>query len=676
MRIKFVSYFFIFFLFKVGGGDTARSSRPGWCPHQPTNIWNMRWFIQYIFFFFLILFCKNLFAQNKSARYEIDAKRIGVNFYDKDALPRSREFIRLDSTYYVGWYYEGMFKYDRAADYLGYKNCIEPLKKSFLLFEKNYKNDLKTVLTPGAYSFAQSDIMQLSNALYDSYSNVEEPDSAMWVLNKIQSWNTGNDFMEYHIKTAWTIHRNRFYLHKYVFLKNTVEENEQLALNHLYTALAGGDANAIFYLAIIHNYLLNIDSAALYYNILKQTGGFSYNNYAHFQNTLGNFAEAINDFENDMNAFDKRLIEAYYFLPTLFINSGESKKAIDETNGIIATNGSTPGFGWYNIALARSYLYNGQLDSCDKAITKAAQFKEVHIGTTLGQSQYDFAVNVIKLMLAENKIARVKFLNTGWWYSLKDLSEIAGLKGEQFLLKFALVNQLSGNPEREQVIYNIFTSENVIGFDEILDLMKNISPQYFAEIYKQKLQTEKRKNIVRYLQLFYGEFSYEKDDYNESLHTFENILNTALLDTSHEKLFIARLYESLARSYSHDDEKDKEANMKYNFFNEYPQLIPFSGFTIKMNLATSGLDNSMEKNIIKELKSCDINFTDETNSNIPKAFINFLQLKNKYEVDYNVTDANGKIIVPQQKIYFKNEKGVGKELALRLCGVGGPAELD
>ena len=164
-------------------------------------------------------FRKNTFAQNNAARYEIDAKRIGVNFYDKDALPRSREFIRLDSTYYVGWYYEGMYKYDRAADYLGYKNCIEPLKKSLFLFERNYNNNLKNIFAPGNYTMAQTDIMRLCNALYDSYSNMEEPDSAMWLLQRIQDWNTGNDFMEYHIKAAWTIHRNRFYLHKYSFLK-------------------------------------------------------------------------------------------------------------------------------------------------------------------------------------------------------------------------------------------------------------------------------------------------------------------------------------------------------------------------------------------------------------------------------------------------------------------------
>ena len=81
----------------------------------------LRLFKSYLLFFILMVFCTNVFSQANAKRYEIDAKRIGVNFYDKDALPRSREFIRLDSTYYVGWYYEGLFKYDRAADYIGYK---------------------------------------------------------------------------------------------------------------------------------------------------------------------------------------------------------------------------------------------------------------------------------------------------------------------------------------------------------------------------------------------------------------------------------------------------------------------------------------------------------------------------------------------------------------------------
>ncbi len=633
-------------------------------------------FLKYIFVFTAFGFGKNLVAQNSTVRYEIDAKRVGVNYYDKDALPLSREFIRLDSTYYVGWYYGGMYKFERAADYLGYKNCIGSLRKSLSLFERNYKNNFKEIFAPGGYNMAQVDAIQMCNALYDSYSNIEQPDSAMWLLEKVRSWNTGNDFMEYHIKVAWTIHRNRFYLHKYSFLKKSVAANEQLALNHLYEAMAQGDGTAIFYLAIIHNYLLNIDSTAFYYNILKQAGGFSYNNYAHFENTIGNFAEAISNFENEKYTFDKRLIESYYFLPTLYINSGKSKKAIDETNGIIAQMGSTPGFGWYNIALARSYLYNGQLDSCEKAINKAAQFKELHIGTTLGQAQYNFAVNVIKLLLAKNKIARIKFLNKGWWYSLTDLSSIGTLTGEAFLLKFALVNEISENPERQQVIYNLFTSENVIGFDEILNLMKNISPQYFETVYKEKAVSEKRPNIVRYMQLFAGEFEYEDGKQAQSKRTFENILYNTILDTAHEKLFLARLYESLARSYAYDDETDKAQAMVYSYFKEYPQLIPFSGFKMKMYLNTPNAENATTKKIINELKSCDINWADEPDIMTARVYLSFSATKNKYSVDYSVVDAGGKTIVAPQKMYFKKPNGVGKELGLKIFGVGGAVEME
>src|SRR5205823_3847038 len=120
---------------------------------------------------------------------------------------------------------------------------------------------------------------------------------------------------------------------------------------------------------------------------------------------------------------------------------------------------STPGFGWYNIALARSYLYNGQLDSCRKTIEKAAEFRELHLGTTLGQAQYDFAVNVVKLMLVNQEIERIKFFNPGWWYSLNALSKLSELVGERFLLRFAIVNQFANNPERQNVIYTLFSSE-------------------------------------------------------------------------------------------------------------------------------------------------------------------------------------------------------------------------
>jgi hypothetical protein len=611
-------------------------------------------------------------AQNAAKRYEIDAKRIGVSLYDKDALPRSREFIRLDSTYYVGHYYEGIYKYERAADFLGYKNCIAPLKKAFLLFEKDFKNELNN---PVANSIKPFDIRNISSSLYECYSNIERADSAMWVLEKIQNWNLQFDMMEYHIKAAWTIHRNRFYLNKYPFLKNTVEENEHLALNHLYQALGQGNSSAIFYMAIIHNYLQNIDSAELYYNYLLQNGGISYNNYGHYKNTLGHFAEAIENMEKEKFSYDKRLVEPFYFLPTLYINSGRTIDGIKTANEIIMHNGSTPGFGWYNIALARSYIYNGQLDSCERTIEKAAQFKELHLGTTLGQSQYDFAVNAVKLLLVNQKIERIKFFNSAWWYSVTDLIKISELLGEKFILRFAIVNEFANNPERENVIYTLFSSENVIGFDEIWNIIKDISPEYFTNYFKHKMFTENRENVKRYMQFFYGNFLFKTGDEEEGKKILENILYYTPMDTAHEKLFLARVAENLARQYKEDGDKQKYNQLLTFYLAQYPQLLPFSGLKIKMKLNISGLDDETVKKIKEELEDCQVDWVTD-NSYASIASINFEKKKDKYEVIYSVLNSGGKQLVPQQRIIFKNPMGLGKELALRFFGVNGPLRYE
>ncbi len=69
-------------------------------------------------------------ADKMEKRYlDIDAKR-ATGIQPEDMLPRSREFKRIDSTYYVGWMLEGEYKYEHAADYLGYKNAIPPLERA------------------------------------------------------------------------------------------------------------------------------------------------------------------------------------------------------------------------------------------------------------------------------------------------------------------------------------------------------------------------------------------------------------------------------------------------------------------------------------------------------------------------------------------------------------------
>ncbi|HRH59525.1 MAG TPA: hypothetical protein PL045_03095, partial [Chitinophagaceae bacterium] len=188
--------------------------------------------------------CKNSFTQNAAARYEIDAKRIGVNPTSKDALPRSREFIRLDSTYYVGWMYEGMYKFERSADYLGYKNAIVPLRKSFDLlnkdFEKNFRQLFNDVNTLIHYYPRYQDLLQIFYSLQECYSNIEMPDSVINIITKLQAYNFKNDAgFDLCSRMAWTYHRSRFLKsNQFSYSKNSVQENEKMAFQWCYNGFA------------------------------------------------------------------------------------------------------------------------------------------------------------------------------------------------------------------------------------------------------------------------------------------------------------------------------------------------------------------------------------------------------------------------------------------------------
>jgi hypothetical protein len=79
--------------------------------------------------------------------------------------------------------------------------------------------------------------------------------------------------------------------------------------------------------------------------------------------------------------------------------------------------------------------------------------------------------------------------------------------------------------------------------------------------------------------------------------------------------------------------------------------------------------------VISELYDCNVNWVDDVNYTA-MANITFGKKKEKYEVFYSVQNSDGKIIVPNHRVLFKNPKGMGKELALRLFGVSGPLEYE
>ena len=633
---------------------------------------------------------------NSVARYEIDAKRMGVRPIDKDALPRSREFIRLDSTYYVGYMYEGMYKAEKSSDFIGFKNAIPTLRKAFILLQKDYGKGLKELFSsPQAYMLSMNryvDFLQISNSLKECYDNLEMPDSVMWVMNKVGTYRFPKDHLGATTTKAWTYHRNRFFTsQKFSFLKNSVEENEKMAFYYCFKALKDIQVhkqtndlwfgpnqaeldrmNVYHYLALLYNYNKKYDSSEYYYKLLARGGSVSWNNYGNMKHELGEFSVAHEYFARDKYKYtQKTLREPYYFLPMLDIYAGRTKEAMSLCKEAITDGGSTPGFGWYNIALSRSYLYDGQLDSAEYALQKAANFKEIHIGTTLNQSQYNFTIDLLKLQLLERKYALIKFQNVGWWYSPKAWYQLVSLKLQKILLEYILINQLSVNPERDRTVYDLFCGESTTTYDEAFYLLKDFSPSYFIKKYDTYIKNDKRISVQRYFQLFKHEMEWENGDKKIANTGYKNMIKNIKLDTANEKLLLARLYENLSIASEKDDNGGD-----YNFYNnalfeEYPQLIPFSPVTIKMKLISNGVDDENTKKVIAEMKDCNIQWVNNEDGNTPKANIFFIKKGSKYEVTINVKSGSNMPVVNNEKMIFQQTEGVGKELALRLFGKSG-----
>jgi hypothetical protein len=592
--------------------------------------------------------------------------------------------------------FEGLYKTDKSGDYLGFKNSIPPLKKAFLLLQKDYGRNLKNLFSsPQAYMESMSkyvDFLQVSNTLKECYDNIEMPDSVMWVLDVVAAYNFPKDHLAINTTRAWTYHRNRFFTsEKFRFLKNSVEENEKQAFNYCYVALDKIDRNrpqndiwfgpgqaemdkmnVYHYLALLHCYVKNYDSSEYYYQRLASSGAVSWNNYGSMKHELGDFAVAQQYYNRDKFKYtEKTLREPYYFLPILDVYAGRTKEAMDLCKEAIASAGSTPGFGWYNIALSRSYMYDGQLDSAEYTIQKAADFKEIHIGTTLTQNQYEFTVNLLKLQLAERKIALVKFQNKGWWYSPSLLYKIASLKIQKVFMQYVLVNQMSVNPERDRTVYDLFCGESTTTFDEAFYLIKDFSPSYFIKKYEEYQKKDNRKNLQRYFELFTYQMQWQAGDEDDAFHGYQQMVKQVSLDTTTEKLFLGRLYEGLAKGNDVDGyERD------YNFYTnalyeEYPQLLPFSGLKIKMKLNTTGINDDQTQKVVREIKKCKIDWVDDAESNTPVAYVDFTKKGERYEATINVKSGSNIPAVMNQKMVFKDTEGAGKELALRLFAKSG-----
>jgi hypothetical protein len=647
-------------------------------------------------FLFFVLGCIDVQAQRNAAlRYEIDAKRMGTDMNSEDALPRSREFKRIDSSYYVGWMYEGSYKFNHAADYLGFKNAAIPLERALTLMERDYRRELAT---------RTSDIMQyfpvykyhidytlIGYYLMNCYSNTEDVEKVHSLLRRVLKWNFQRDYqMDVYNLLGWTVHRNRYYTStKYSFLKNSIDENERYANRLLDSGLRRITINKrlnsqIFqpgyeefekqsvyhYKSILYSYALKIDSAAMYYNLLRNTPIFPHNNYATFRTICGDFREAESEYQQAVmqDAGDKRLKEWAYYSSIIDIYKARPDRGSELMRDMIKANGSTPGFGWYNIALARTEHYNGLILSSDQHATKAAGFKEVHIGTTLSQAHYDFSVQLVRLMNKQSLLNRQKFENKNWWYNPRIIARMSRLLGEKYMQQFLIINQFAQNPERDRVIYKLFSTESTVSWDEVWYLVKDFSTQFFVERFKKEAQTDERKIVRKYFKLFVARLKMEQGENKEAQLLLNEVLQDANIDPDYEKLFLARVYQAQAECALRRKNNAAYNEYMYRLYQIYPQLVPDTELKTNMRLNISGSPDDI---VVDRLKDCNIEWVTNSSIPAPSVYLVFSGAGAKKRLEFYVLDREGKYIVEKQAIDYDKSEAIGVSLAYRLFNIGG-----
>ncbi len=643
-----------------------------------------------VLFVFTLLAIES-FSQN-AIRAQIDKERDG-SFMDEKTYEKARGFIRRDSTYYLGYMLEGAYLFFRANDELGFTKAIAPLKKALDKIEYDYdpllrlrSNNYAVYSANYRYHF---DYGLITYFLSRCYQNVEQQDKAMEVLMHIRDRNFQVEInMDSYNTMAWIFHRNRVYTSKqFPFLKNSVKENVTAANRYLDSALQkirddfavnNGlyDPNFLnrqflstyHYKAMIHDYLLDIDSANYYYDMLIQNQAYSSNNYAEFKLAMGEFEEAdlfFREAEERERNQEKTTKEYYYMRGTLAIYRGQPDRADTILNNVLQSQGSTPGYGWHCIGLARAQHYEGLTAESQDRTNKAARFQELHIGTTWGQEQYNLAVASL------NYINQLQFKKEYWfehdeWYFW--LNPVNWYRWVKYTLeirhhKMVLASLIAENPEREQVIYSIFSPENLVSFDEVWSAIDGFGNEYFIDIYKKKLESDKRPRVKKYFRYFLGKLYLAEGKETEAIQFFNQVLNDPDSTDPYQTMLLARTYEGLALANS-GSERTHYTQLLYNI---YPQLLPFTDLKMEFNLSSVTTANEEQESVLADLKNTSIYFS--SNERAPRVSIAFTVRGEALDIRYAVDNGGSARQQGVLTIEATERADAGKLLAYHLFGI-------
>jgi hypothetical protein len=649
---------------------------------------------------FLLVSC-SVWSRNDEVRRKIDIDRRSLSWSDETAYEKSREFKRLDSTYYIGSMYEGAYLYSRANDAIGFRNAIIPLKKAFQLIQADYDAELRT-RTADVFKFfqvnaVQNDFCLIGYWLQHCYQNIERPQEAVEVIRAIVDRDIQ---MEYGIESynalAWIYHRNRmFTTSDFPFLKNTVEENNKMAYAMLDSAILKYQRDAALnigfydsyylkrqyyytyhYKVILFTYDMQIDSAEFYYDILLRAGYYSSNNYGNFRYMNGDFvtaAEFYQEAEDRDRSSEKHTKEYFYMRGLLGCYAGKPDSAASLLSTVIEQQGVTPGFGWHNIGLARAYYYQGLTSKAQELTDKAARFDELHIGTTWGPEQYGMCVAAFNYLNKERERLEHEFENDQWWYWLNPMNWVRQIRYSIQVnhYRLLLTALLSANPERNQIVYTLFSSESLLGFDEVLGIINGFSDKYFIQVYEDQLAKEPRERVKKYIRLFLARLYLNEDRETNALEQLDKAyeeITVEDLSSDYDILLFARVCEAYAMVYTEQGNETLANEWALKMYRAYPQLMPFSSVKIKMQLQMSGAGKERE-HIEDALEDCDLNWTDDTDAAAVQ--VDVIDIEGGTMITYTVHEPGSATSIMNGTLKLDSETNgnEGKIIAYRLFGV-------
>jgi tetratricopeptide (TPR) repeat protein len=333
-------------------------------------------------------------------------------------------------------------------------------------------------------------------------------------------------------------------------------------------------------------------------------------------------------------------------------------------NKVLQSQGSTPGYGWHCIGLARAQHYEGLTAESQERINKAARFQELHIGTTWGQEQYNLAVASLQYLNQLNFKREYMFEHDEWYFWFNPVNWYRWVKYTIEIRhhKMLLAALVADNPEREQVIYSLFSPENLITFDEVWSVMEGFGNEYFIKMYKDRLANDKRPRLKKYYRYVLGKLYLAEGNDKEAAEYFEGVISDPECSDPFQTLLMARTYEGLAQASSGVKRKECVERL----YRIYPQLMPFTNLTMQFQLRAQGLDDAQQE-IIDQLKNTRIDFTE--NENAPAVDLSFAKKGEAMDIRYSVQWLGDQIRQGTFRVEKADLGDAGRLIAYHLFGI-------